>query len=530
MTGLIDLPTETLHAIIAEVGLEYQHLTIFRSVCKRLNAITEPSLFSEVTINTHPNTLLMTTIPFCKALCNPEFGGSQRATGPNCLAVHVKKLKITSRPAETYSRSRSPLSDYLQSSSLPGFDRESLLNAWPEQFIQTLASFVNVVSVHWTISEHTLKRMFAEIPETLTKHATLSKFRLEGPYWAPYCPEPICLHHLKNLQTLVINERFPYDGFYASILQPLSTVLKNSPDLEEIELDSPSPTTVRRGPPNEPYSLADLFANVSPTVSLKIRKLKLKGLSLASHMNHEAIIIPHLKSLTYLTVDDGLGMKDDFWRILWKAKADLEELEVKSGVVEGLLKYLGEFHSGLRILHLRGITKGSDSAQLDHLADIFYGSILPRFARKLRKLVIVPSHEGKWCFELHTLDVFSKCTNLQHLEVCLRLGSVYDVMMPLLNLAHALPNLSTLSLRSVGSPLNQQSWRWSRSDNFSTIESVLRDAIPAEEHANSPLQISVGHSMFSIGRGEDGSLKYCNPRQPNLNLLRGYALEMSRNQ
>ncbi|KAK7437894.1 hypothetical protein VKT23_018329 [Stygiomarasmius scandens] len=91
MTGLADLPTELLYIVVVELQTRTE-MKVLRSVCQKLNSIIDPLLFASIAINTHPNALFCTTIPFCEALssCRRNDDGLNSSH----LTMHVKKLKI----------------------------------------------------------------------------------------------------------------------------------------------------------------------------------------------------------------------------------------------------------------------------------------------------------------------------------------------------------------------------------------------------------------------------------------------------
>ncbi|KAF5345900.1 hypothetical protein D9758_011442 [Tetrapyrgos nigripes] len=524
MIGLIDLPTETLQTIAHEVGAGSwsnnipQQLTPFRTVCKLLNSIVEPFLFSEIALNTHPGALSTTTIPFCKALCNRTDSASGEAN--NGLAIHVRNLKL-----RTYStRPQGPCTD-------DGTVSES----WQELLIHTLSSLINLRKIVWVLSQDTPDWMYAQIPLVLSKLPSFSVFEVNGDQgWLQSYPNLFPLDRLKNLQTLVIKaDNLPNSGFDSCILRPLSIALKNSPALQELEINGPQP---KMGEPT--HSLHDLLENVTTTAPLKITKLSVQNLN----MDIDPAFSSHLKCLTCVDVMNWRrnGKTGNFWTMLQKGNVCLEDLRVDSEIDGTLLKYLQEFHSGLKSLRLSGAASSFTDAESDEVAGLFYGSVLPKLAGNLHQLSVNPSYEGDWCFGLHNIEVFSKCLNLEHLNVCLKLREVDDLIVsttllvdsfvaftdaittpmltagkqiPLLNMAHSLPKLRGLSLSSADTTSNRGATCGNSSMSYhhnimEKIHEALRNTTPAEAHANSALRISGFMRSYSVCREEDGSLKY----------------------
>ncbi|KAF5349338.1 hypothetical protein D9758_011753 [Tetrapyrgos nigripes] len=111
----------------------------------------------------------------------------------------------------------------------------------------------------------------------------------------------IALDYLRGLQTLVVDAGgriLPYKGFHTSILRPLSIVLKNSPDLESLEISGPGPAWIDVAHPAY-HSLHHLFASFIWIMSryhpLKIKVLNIRNMSL--EMQNPEPVIPHLKSI-----------------------------------------------------------------------------------------------------------------------------------------------------------------------------------------------------------------------------------------
>ncbi|KAF5345918.1 hypothetical protein D9758_011445 [Tetrapyrgos nigripes] len=366
--------------------------------------------------------------------------------------------------------------------------------------------------------------MYAQIPLVLSKLPSFSVFEVNGDQgWLQSYPNPFPLDCLKNLQTLVIKaDDLPNNGFDSCILRPLSIALKNSPALQELEINGPQPKI------SEPtHSLHDLLGNVTTTAPLKITKLSVQNLN----MDIDPAFSSHLKCLTRVDVMNWYGKTGNFWMMLQKGNVCLEDLRVDSEIDGTLLKYLQEFHSGLKSLHLSGAASSFTDAESDEVAG------------NLHQLSVKPAYEGDWCFGLHNIEVFSKCLNLKHVNVCLKLREVDDLIVstllvdsfvaltdnimtstpmptagkqiPLLNLAHSLPKLSSLSPSSADATSNRGATCGNSSMSHydavtQKIEEALGNTTPAEAHANSALHISTGPFMcsYSVCREEDGSLKY----------------------
>ncbi|KAF5369370.1 hypothetical protein D9758_002565 [Tetrapyrgos nigripes] len=529
MTGLIDLPTEILQTITHEVGTGPwnnhipRQLIPLRTVCKLLNSIVEPLLFSKITLNTHSEALSATTIPFCKALCNRTNPASGQAIIG--LGIHVQKLRLTA---------------YSPRMQRPRSDNGTISETWQELLAHTLSSLIDLRKIVWVLSRDTPDWMYAQIPLVLSELPSLSVFELNSDQsWLQSYPNPFPLDRLKNLQTLVMKaDTLPNKGFDTSILRPLSIALENSPSLQELEIHGPQP---RWSEATLSHSLRDLFGNVTTTAPLKITKLSVQNL----YMDIDSAILSHLKCLTHVDVMDQPRNRKtgNFWMMLGKGNVCLEDLRVDGEIEETLLEYLQEFHSGLKTLHLFRAASTFTDAQSNEITGSFYGSVLPKFAGNLHQLSVNPSYEGDWCFGLHNIEVFSKCLNLEYLNVCLKLREVDDLIVsttllvdsfvtftdsittstpmptagkqiPLLNLAHSLPKLRSLSLSSANATPNRRATAGNSSLSYygavtQKILQALRNMTPAEAHANSALRISAGYMhRFSVCREEDGSLKY----------------------
>ncbi|KAF5350877.1 hypothetical protein D9758_010548 [Tetrapyrgos nigripes] len=364
MSAFLDLPVEILQAIVLELkGSNRQPL---RSTCKGLSTVVEPFLFSEITINTHRSVLETVSIPFCKALA--QFRSEDGIVkDERSLSAYVRTLSVQDRALRTGDDNAS----------------QEMLDVWQEILTSALSCLVNLRTFRWEISKNSPSWMYVQVPEIVSKLPLLSEFF--GEFARGVDPPSIRLDSFRNLRTLAIDgTRLPEAAFGQTVLGPLSTALLNSPDLQTLHVRAPSQRSTS-------FSFSDVFKGIPDTKGasvLYIKKLVVEDLA----MDVPAAMIPHLQSLSSLEVHiRGRNTEvGNFWNVLQTASVSLEVLKMDCDIDRTLLDYISHCHSRLKVLFLDGAGRNATDEMSDELADLFFGSVFPKFAKSLRRLTLHP--------------------------------------------------------------------------------------------------------------------------------------------
>ncbi|KAJ7212782.1 hypothetical protein C8J57DRAFT_1603911, partial [Mycena rebaudengoi] len=97
-------------------------------------------------------------------------------------------------------------------------------------------------------------------------------------------------------------------------------------------------------------------------------------------------------------------------------------------VTSGLFDYLSSY-SGIEKLTLLYPDGGSRNNS-DHLADMFFGIVLPRHATSLVELSCSADYKSRFSFGTHNVDVISQLRKLKSLEMSINAGMVRRVDTP----------------------------------------------------------------------------------------------------
>ncbi|KAJ7198305.1 hypothetical protein GGX14DRAFT_470138 [Mycena pura] len=152
----------------------------------------------------------------------------------------------------------------------------------------------------------------------------------------------------------------------------------------------------------------------------------------------------------------GPGYCSDIWSLLRTVPIRLTELKANI-LTSDLLAYLGSY-SGLEALAFKHVFP-VEGENLDHLAAVFFDTVLPCHSGSLKSLSILSGRAGRWCFRPQVADIISQLKKLETLELTfdpvnptIRFdleetadAEDVDTVVALLNTLPALP-----SLRSVG--------------------------------------------------------------------------------
>ncbi|TFK73153.1 hypothetical protein BDN72DRAFT_248207 [Pluteus cervinus] len=442
------LPTEIL-GIILGLCTPRQLLDI-RRICRRVNSVAEPLIFSTVAI--YSSGLLELTADLVKSL----------AEGETKASLYARRLIV--EPKETF---------YLQ------FDIEEhpLTPQIQEYLAPALASLKNVRSVRWVSQEAEPDWFIDAVSRFIFQGQGLDELEIERT-WVTL-PPLLSLPNLRSLSMTMMQHN----------LQSFSAIITNSPNLTFLSIDSFWCS-------NSPISLNEIFDNFAEP--RRLLHLNLRGAILDLSDN----ALQHLRSLRTLRLNGqwykeptDLGENEDedreieegdhsrdpapvrvdrikqirpkstaFWSTLQRESIRLDELHVDQ-VDHAVCDYIASY-TGLRELHLPKVD-GTRRALVDHLADYFYTHALPKHITTLERLCLVSSYASTWALGPNNSSLFLQCKNLRYLQIG---WSAEDLdakkkLYGILDLSATLPLLNELTIsysfrRSVRRSRRLMNWSW----------------------------------------------------------------------
>ncbi|KAJ7186627.1 hypothetical protein C8R46DRAFT_1057595 [Mycena filopes] len=175
------------------------------------------------------------------------------------------------------------------------------------------------------------------------------------------------------------------------------------------------------------------------------------------------IVVACAATLTTLHVSD-YGDSSALWsHLIVHPGLRLKSLLVGSTVTPELLTYLASY-TGLERLVFMSADGGSQPSA-DSLADVFFGTVLPRHAETLVEVACVAGYVSRWSVGAHNVDAICDLSKLKTLAVSVNGADVFgiesgrnavDVLLG--RIMTRLPALQTLSIF----PTTPQSMRYSR--------------------------------------------------------------------
>ncbi|KAF8985941.1 hypothetical protein BDQ17DRAFT_1376406 [Cyathus striatus] len=466
--SLVSIPVELLQEI---VQLNLDSCPELRLVCKRLNDIAVPYMFSHATIKYSGNEKDLEIL-------------EATATGVHPSVLHATSLTIHDlHPPLKYMGG---CGGKITPVRRKGNEDAALAHSETLKNWLTLAisQFKLVKTVTWRINNST-------------------------PAWSSECITAF-IAQLTNLTTLVINaklsgrrsiqlhsfppvQNFTLQAGYGISVSDNGTIqgmpefiAKSSSKLLRLEINRSDrdPLLVR-----DTTLLHSITRDASP---LHITSLTLVGIPIELSSN----LVPHLRSLKSLCLKYGseplakrrlLRNYNDqeivqsyetrlfarnTWNILNAKKIHLQEISLDKPT-ESFVQYLTSY-SGLESLTITSATITTPECS-DSIAQDFYLGALCAHENSLTSLVISPWLKGKWCIGEHNMDSISKLINLRNLSIPIVPNSngtsnsresesedrvaeeLYNQLHPvytLLDIASLLPKLCVLTIHDTGLATN----------------------------------------------------------------------------
>ncbi|KAJ6552880.1 hypothetical protein B0H19DRAFT_155344 [Mycena capillaripes] len=148
----------------------------------------------------------------------------------------------------------------------------------------------------------------------------------------------------------------------------------------------------------------------------------------------------------------GFNDWSELWVKLTSSQTRLKEIYTNV-VTTDLLDYLGSYSGLERLSFMR--PDGGSAAKADHLANIFFETVLPRHTDSLVDLACPAGYETRWSFGTHNADIISDLSRLTSLKMSVNHENVADVELTinavdlLLRTAVQLPDLRSIHISSA---------------------------------------------------------------------------------
>ncbi|THU83206.1 hypothetical protein K435DRAFT_433241 [Dendrothele bispora CBS 962.96] len=350
-----------------------------------------------------------------------------------------------------------------------------------EERLGSISVLKNINSVVWHIwsSSNGYQVYDTAIYKALGSLPSLHHFTLAVPGLTPLILPDL---NLQDLRTLRVQCSIPPSTEEANhyILDPLLSVINDSPGLSELQLD------FRTNHLNDgvaiPPTLGEFFTRISVSVSLPIPgsdarvrthksldldSLVLRGWNIDFLEPRGSTAAMHLRKLSKLKILDASAVQSTFWRLLEREQVKLREISVKA-ISRPFLDYL-ESYNGVEVLEVHpspnrddtvGVldSRGCDRCEHQNSASQFYQAV-QKHRRSLKRLSVQGIVRGKWCLGEHSMQAVMACRELRELSVCLdpkfvgqpgQRGDVVTMIMYMLTQMTALHVLRLYVARSMG--------------------------------------------------------------------------------
>jgi len=299
------------------------------------------------------------------------------------------------------------------------------------------------VSVHtryprWIISEREIK---AWIPDMLFQAlSTLPQLRdvaLDDEGRGLQLFPRYSMHELSNLRRISV--RGSYNSSIPNPVQGLSSVIRNSPNLEEVLINMMDNNPKEYAFERPRLHIRHLFEPQSSQEPLRnIRNLVLSGVDMGISESDSIDVLPHILGLETLNITEEYPVSQNFWVTLRSAQVQLRKIKFCGLPNREMIEYLdSESFSGLEELDvtyrggrfgsaddMNGTTDFESSSDCGDMLvvlgssnDRLYGRVLNRHADTLRslRLCISPTWDYDASLWEWDLDTLAKCQSLEEL-------------------------------------------------------------------------------------------------------------------
>ncbi|EDR13829.1 uncharacterized protein LACBIDRAFT_292638 [Laccaria bicolor S238N-H82] len=446
MFTLNSLAPELIQQIGTELG---NNVTELRLVCKRMSSVLESHILRSIAIDIMKPRLDVSI----SQLTTLATQSSHAATATHEL--HIRNLCPSKDPIY-----RSPIrvfdpdtEEWVNAPPAPHPPEVKIAEEKMHAMLQVaIASLSNLRSFKWNIGGSDSKWTPTAVINAVKTLPLLESFELiieEG-----FDMADLQLQPLHNLQSIKISS--PHNKSFVKIIEPLSLLIANSPNLHTLHLGPTYGATT---------SLHRLLENCPPNLVLPLKHLGLQGFSLKL----DSITLPHLQRLTSLMLrncqtsqssPDGAYVSaaesshpNEIWAILKTTDVRLNGIDVNH-ISTTLFDYISSY-SGLKKLRLAPLNFET-LGESDLAANQFYNFCLGKHASTLEELIVMADYEGGWCLGDEALVVISLCKKLRILVGKLVSEALDDAVKSLVDVTTQLPRLEKLTVH----PADLEEFRW----------------------------------------------------------------------
>ncbi|KAJ2934114.1 hypothetical protein H1R20_g2997, partial [Candolleomyces eurysporus] len=363
------LPLDIVELVVRE-GKNYDRKDFcgLRLVCKAVNELVEPEVFSTITIHfIRDDSEKWRNIP--------EFL-SNLASGMNPYVRWAKELQLSGlvpiQFADVY---------WSQYDPWQGEEREAMLACQQEWLTAAIESLVQVERVRFVANS---REPYHDVLRALGNLPRLRDLSIIFHSYSPF--EDVPFAGFSNLNSI----RLTGLPMTTHILDGVKALLAKSPSMTELVLNAPHQPDRPDGPGEKKVELSSMVEDVmQPNFSPTLKELTIS----AAPLKLSPSCAPFLRSLTSLEIlNDSAHVQPSFWKALQDSGVHLQELKVaplRQPIVDYLLSYSG----------LRGFTldwSEQDAEDVEKVVPRFFHGVLPRHRDAIQSISFKHTKLGPW--------------------------------------------------------------------------------------------------------------------------------------
>lgn len=416
MVTILALPFEIQAEILGKIDKSDKKSV--RLTCSQLNALVEPDVFSELTLDVRPPFTTKSTRDILENL----------SSGKSRIASYVKKL--------TFSRICPSMEGYF------GLRAAKVKIESLTRLSRAISVLTSLRAFNWTYWAGDPEWIINCVLDAVASR-NIREFSINLKiYYRDYDNDPrlsFPLHKLRDLESLSISVTQP---FFPHISDSLRQLLAQSPKLETLCLN------INTRPPTETLSSPDEVVSslLQCILSFPLKKLILEDYVASSNLSKSNI--HHFRALRTIHLAIHLDMYrgpiqslSELWSLLQAEGIFVHDIRTVH-VTDTLLSYLSSY-SGVEKMVLIPYY-----SSLEDYIPTFLKSVLPRQAESLRELSFTFQNDNytRWCFDESMAPHLLQCTKLQCLTIYLGNRNTYGQMTAMLNAASSMLQLTDLKV------------------------------------------------------------------------------------
>ncbi|KAJ2913056.1 hypothetical protein MD484_g7356, partial [Candolleomyces efflorescens] len=380
------LPLDIVELVVREGKKD--GLCSLRLVCKALNQLVEPQVFSTLSIR-----FIYDEEGKWKAI--PEFLSSL-ASGRSPYVRWAKELRLDG----LIGIQSAELDPWLQYDSWQGDDREVMLASQKELLVPAIESLLHVEAVHFVAES---RGPYQDVLPALAKLPRLRNLVVMFQRYSAFGSVPLA--GFSNLTHLFLTGL----PMTTHSIDGVKGMIARSPSLVELGLDGGSHAEISGETKVEFSTLVE--DAMQPNFSPRLKELRITP----SQFNLTTSCAPFLRSLTSLVIlNDSTHAQPSFWKALQDSGIHLQKLKVaplRSPIIDYLLSY-----SGLRDFTLDWSRE--ETKDVEEIARRFFHLVLPKHRESIRSISFGHTNLGPWTITQSALDEgVHTCKNLKKLTL-----------------------------------------------------------------------------------------------------------------